>query len=59
MSALEDKRVQLVVGGVGITGGIYVAVKLSWFRKNPFKSFGGKTGVRRHQLSSRYERERR
>ena len=44
MSALEDKRVQLVVGGVGITGGIYVAVKLSWFRKNPFKSFGGQDG---------------
>jgi len=30
---------------VTIVGGVYVAVKLSWFRKNPFHSFGGKTGA--------------
>jgi hypothetical protein len=45
MGALEDKKVQMVVGGVTITGGLYVAVKLSWFRKNPLHSFGGKTGA--------------
>ena len=44
MGALEDKKFQMVVGGVTITGGLYVAVKLSWFRKNPLHSFGGKTG---------------
>jgi hypothetical protein len=45
MDALEDKKVQMIVGGVTLTGGIYVAVKLSWFRKNPLRSFGGKTGA--------------
>ena len=45
MGALEDKKVQMVVGGATITGGLYVAVKLSWFRKNPLHSFGGKTGA--------------
>ena len=45
MGALEDKKFQMVVGGVTITGGLYVAVKLSWFRKNPLHSFGGKTGA--------------
>lgn len=45
MNALEDKKVQMVVGGVTITGGLYVAVKLSWFRKNPLHSFSGKTGA--------------
>ena len=45
MGALEDKKFQMVVGGATITGGLYVAVKLSWFRKNPLHSFGGKTGA--------------
>ena len=45
MGALEDKKFQMVVGGVTITGGLYVAVKLSWFRKNVLHSFGGKTAL--------------
>lgn len=53
MNALDDKRVQLVVGGVAATGGIYVAVKLSWFRKNPLHSFGGKTGAMARDLVDR------
>ena len=45
MSAMEDKKVQLIVGGVTLSSGVYVAIKYSWFRKNPLRSFGGKTGA--------------
>ena len=30
---------------IGVSGSLYVAVKLSWFRKNPFHVFSGKTGA--------------
>lgn len=45
MSAMEDKKVQYIVGGITISSGVYIAIKYSWFRKNPLHSFGGKTGA--------------
>ena len=30
---------------IGVSGSVYIAVKMSWFRKNPFHVFSGKTGA--------------
>ena len=42
---LENPTVKWVAAGAAATGGLYLAVKYSWFRKNPFYVFSGKTGA--------------
>ena len=45
VAKLENPTVKWVAVGVGVSGAAYVATKVSWFRKNPFHSFSGKTGA--------------
>ena len=45
MTKLENPTVKLITIGAAVSGGAYVAIKMSWFRKNPFHSFSGKTGA--------------
>ena len=45
MVHLENPTVKWVAIGGGIASASYLAVKYSWFRKNPFHSFSGKTGA--------------
>ena len=42
---LENPTVKWATAGVAASGGLYLAVKYSWFRKNPFYVFSGKTGA--------------
>ena len=42
---LENPTVKWATVGVAASGGLYLAVKYSWFRKNPFYVFSGKTGA--------------
>ena len=43
--AVDSPAVKWIAGGVALSGGVALAVKLSWFRKNPLYSFSGKTGA--------------
>jgi len=45
VAKLDNPTVKWVAVGAGVSGAAYLATKLSWFRKNPFHSFGGKTGA--------------
>lgn len=45
VAKLENPTVKWVAVGAGVSGAAYLAMKVSWFRKNPFHSFGGKTGA--------------
>ena len=45
MVHLENPTVKWIAIGGAVTSGAYLAVKFSWFRKNPFHSFSGKTGA--------------
>jgi len=41
----QNPTVKWIAVGAAISGGAYLAVKMSWFRKNPLHSFSGKTGA--------------
>ena len=45
MVKLDNPTAKWIAVGAAAAGASYVAVKMSWFRKNPLKSFGGKTGA--------------
>jgi 24-methylenesterol C-methyltransferase len=45
VAKLDNPTVKWVAVGAGVSGAAYLATKVSWFRKNPFHSFGGKTGA--------------
>ena len=45
VAKLDNPTVKWVAVGAGVSGAAYLAMKVSWFRKNPFHSFGGKTGA--------------
>ena len=45
VAKLETPPVKWVAVGAGVSGAAYLAMKVSWFRKNPLHSFGGKTGA--------------
>lgn len=45
MVHLENPTVKWIAVGGAVTSGAYLAIKFSWFRKNPFHSFSGKTGA--------------
>jgi len=45
VAKLDNPTVKWVAVGAGVSGAAYLATKVSWFRKNPLHSFGGKTGA--------------
>ena len=45
VAKLENPTVKWVAVGAGACGAGYLLMKVSWFRKNPLHSFGGKTGA--------------
>ena len=45
VAKLDNPTVKWVAVGAGVSGAAYLAMKVSWFRKNPLRSFGGKTGA--------------
>lgn len=45
MVHLENPTLKWIAVGGAVTSGAYLAIKFSWFRKNPFHSFSGKTGA--------------
>ena len=45
MVKLENPTVKWITVAACVGGGGYLAVKMSWFRKNPFQVFSGKTGA--------------
>lgn len=42
---LDTPTAKWIAIGGGVTAAGYLAIKFSWFRKNPFHSFSGKTGA--------------